>query len=64
MTRKCMQCESRKHMVRFNDETFVITHATMTAEVEGLSAGVVEHVAKLSSTLPVRNATQRPAIHW
>lgn len=37
MDRKCMQCESRNHMVRFNDETFVIIHAGMTAEVEGLS---------------------------
>jgi HTH-type transcriptional regulator/antitoxin MqsA len=37
MTRKCTQCESRKGLVRFEGETFVITHAAMTAEVEGLS---------------------------
>lgn len=37
MARKCTQCESRKSMVRFEDETFTITHAGMTAKVEGLS---------------------------
>jgi HTH-type transcriptional regulator/antitoxin MqsA len=37
MTRKCAQCESRKSMVRFKDETFTVTHAGMTAKVERLS---------------------------
>jgi HTH-type transcriptional regulator/antitoxin MqsA len=37
MTRKCAQCESREGMVRFKNETFAITHAGMTAKVEGLS---------------------------
>lgn len=37
MARKCTQCESRKGMVRFKDETFTIKHAGMTAKVVGLS---------------------------
>lgn len=37
MARKCVQCESRKDMVRFKDETFTIKHAGMTARIEGLS---------------------------
>jgi HTH-type transcriptional regulator/antitoxin MqsA len=37
MARKCPECESRKDMVRFRDETFTIKHAGMTAKVEGLS---------------------------
>lgn len=37
MARKCTECESRKDMVRFKDETFTIKHAGMTAKVEGLS---------------------------
>ncbi|HVB88948.1 MAG TPA: type II toxin-antitoxin system MqsA family antitoxin [Beijerinckiaceae bacterium] len=37
MARKCAQCENRKGMVRFEDETFTIEHAGMTAKVEGLS---------------------------
>lgn len=37
MTRKCAQCESRRGMVRFKDETFTIEHAGMITKVEGLS---------------------------
>ena len=37
MARKCLNCESRKVMTRFEAETFTIDHAGMTATVEGLS---------------------------
>ncbi len=37
MARKCLNCEARKGMVRFDDETFTIEHAGMTTIVEGLS---------------------------
>jgi HTH-type transcriptional regulator / antitoxin MqsA len=37
MARKCANCEARKDMVRFKDETFTIKHAGMTATVKGLS---------------------------
>jgi HTH-type transcriptional regulator/antitoxin MqsA len=37
MARKCQSCETRKGMTRFEDETFTIEHAGMTATVEGLS---------------------------
>jgi HTH-type transcriptional regulator/antitoxin MqsA len=37
MARKCQNCETRKGMTRFEDETFTIEHAGMTAKVEGLS---------------------------
>lgn len=35
--RKCMNCESRKNMSRFEDEAFTITHAGEKAIVERLS---------------------------
>ena len=37
MARKCLNCESRKGMARFDGETFTIDHAGMTASVEALS---------------------------
>jgi HTH-type transcriptional regulator/antitoxin MqsA len=37
MARKCVNCESRKVMTRFEDETFNIAHAGVTATVKGLS---------------------------
>jgi HTH-type transcriptional regulator / antitoxin MqsA len=37
MARKCLNCEARKGMARFDGETFTIEHAGMTATVEGLS---------------------------
>ncbi len=37
MARKCMNCESRKGMTRFEGETFVIDHAGLSARVEGLA---------------------------
>jgi HTH-type transcriptional regulator / antitoxin MqsA len=37
MARKCLNCDSPKGMTRFEDETFTIKHAGMTATVKGLS---------------------------
>ncbi len=37
MPRKCMNCKSRKDMVRFENETFTIDHAGASAKVDGLS---------------------------
>ena len=37
MARKCVNCASRKDMVRIKDETFTVKHAGMTAMVKGLS---------------------------
>jgi HTH-type transcriptional regulator / antitoxin MqsA len=37
MAQKCRSCESRKGMMRFEDETFTIEHAGRTATVKGLS---------------------------
>ena len=37
MARKCLNCETRKVMTRFEGKTFTIDHAGMTATVEGLS---------------------------
>ena len=37
MARECLNCEARKGMVRFDDETFTIEHAGMTTIVQGLS---------------------------
>jgi HTH-type transcriptional regulator/antitoxin MqsA len=37
MPRKCLNCETRKGMTRFEAETFTIEHAGMTAAVDGLS---------------------------
>ena len=37
MARKCLNCEARKGMMRFENETSMIEHAGMTATVEGLS---------------------------
>jgi HTH-type transcriptional regulator/antitoxin MqsA len=37
MARKCVNCETRKGMTRFEGETFTIEHAGMTTAVEGLS---------------------------
>jgi HTH-type transcriptional regulator/antitoxin MqsA len=37
MARECLNCQARKGMTRFEDETFTIEHAGMSATVEGLS---------------------------
>ncbi|MFZ5931044.1 MAG: type II toxin-antitoxin system MqsA family antitoxin [Pseudomonadota bacterium] len=37
MARKCLNCETRKGMKRFEEETFSISHTGMAATVEGLS---------------------------
>jgi len=37
MARKCLTCEARKGMTRFEGETFTIKHAGMTAAVDELS---------------------------
>ncbi len=37
MARKCLSCETRRSMTRFEDKTFTIDHAGTTAMVEGLS---------------------------
>src|ERR1700693_4409459 len=37
MARRCLNCEARKGMTRFEGESFSIDHAGMTAMVEGLS---------------------------
>ncbi|MGA2434347.1 MAG: type II toxin-antitoxin system MqsA family antitoxin [Bryobacteraceae bacterium] len=37
MAPKCINCESRKGMTRFKDETFLIEYAGMKARVEALS---------------------------
>ncbi len=37
MTQSCLNCESKKNMARFEDETFLIDHAGMSATVDGLS---------------------------
>jgi HTH-type transcriptional regulator / antitoxin MqsA len=37
MARTCLNCEARKGMTRFRNETFTIEHAGMATTVEGLS---------------------------
>ena len=37
MTRKCLACDGRKGMTRFDDETFTIEHAGMKKTVDSLS---------------------------
>src|SRR5437588_12019986 len=37
MVRKCINCESRKAMTRFENKTFTIEHGGSRIEVEGLS---------------------------
>jgi HTH-type transcriptional regulator/antitoxin MqsA len=37
MARKCINCESREEMTRFDDETFTIEHGGNRIEVAGLS---------------------------
>lgn len=37
MARRCLNCSAPKPMTRFEDETFTIEHAGLTAVVEGLS---------------------------
>jgi HTH-type transcriptional regulator/antitoxin MqsA len=37
MARKCIHCESRKAMTRFENETFTIEHAGARIKLEGLS---------------------------
>jgi hypothetical protein len=52
MTRKCINCESRKEMTRFEDETFTIEHAGSrikgVAQEELESENLVHLVARLS----------------
>ncbi len=37
MARRCLNCEIRKGMTRFEDESFAIDHAGETARIDGLS---------------------------
>jgi len=37
MARTCMNCDSRKAMTRFSNESFVVEHAAMKTTVDGLS---------------------------
>jgi len=37
MARRCLNCESRKGMTRFEDRSFTVKHAGMTATVKGLA---------------------------
>ncbi|PSH02714.1 MAG: XRE family transcriptional regulator [Acidobacteria bacterium] len=37
MARKCVNCESRKGMTRFENETFTVDYNGMSAKVEGLA---------------------------
>ena len=37
MMRRCVNCDNRKGMMRFANESFVIRHAGMTETVKGLS---------------------------
>lgn len=37
MVRRCLSCDARKEMARFEDETFALDHAGVTRQVEGLS---------------------------
>ncbi len=37
MPKRCLNCETHRGMTRFEDETFTIDHAGVTAAVEGLS---------------------------
>jgi HTH-type transcriptional regulator/antitoxin MqsA len=37
MARKCLNCDSRKGMVRFDNESFTLEHAGLREKVEGLS---------------------------
>jgi len=37
MARKCINCESRKEMTRFENKTLTIVHGGSRIEVEGLS---------------------------
>ncbi|MSP00448.1 MAG: type II toxin-antitoxin system MqsA family antitoxin [Acetobacteraceae bacterium] len=37
MARHCLNCEGRDDLRRFDDETFAIEHAGLTATVDGLS---------------------------
>jgi nucleoside-diphosphate-sugar epimerase len=45
MARKCLNCESRKGMARFDGETFTINHADMIARVKGLSGSTRRQVS-------------------
>jgi HTH-type transcriptional regulator/antitoxin MqsA len=37
MVRRCLNCEDRKGLTRFDGETFVVEHAGQKVKVEGLS---------------------------
>lgn len=37
MARRCANCDSHRDMARFENETFVLQHAGLSAKVEGLS---------------------------
>lgn len=37
MPRRCLSCEGRKGLTRFEDKTFTVTHAGMTVQIKGLS---------------------------
>lgn len=47
MARTCLNCESRKGMARFVDETFAIDHAGKTIHVDGLSGWRCGHCGEV-----------------
>ena len=47
MDRNCPNCDIRKGMTRFKDETFTIEHAGLTATVEGLSGWRCENCCEV-----------------
>jgi len=47
MARLCMNCESRKGMTRFKDETFTIDHAGRTIDIDGLSGWRCGHCGEV-----------------
>jgi HTH-type transcriptional regulator/antitoxin MqsA len=47
MARLCLNCESRRGMTRFRDETFTIDHAGRKIEIEGLSGWRCGHCGEV-----------------
>jgi len=45
---RCLTCETRKGLTRFEAEAFTIDHAGMTAVIEGLSGWRCEHCGEIA----------------
>ncbi len=64
MARRCVNCGTRKGMIRFEDKKFTVDHAGMTATVDGLSGwrcgacGEVEFDADSATVVMPRRATR------